>query len=137
MRRRYIVLAMGGVVLASPVLSWFVVGDTSEANGVDHMFRAPDLPAAVQLVIGLAAVGLAVTGAVVVVAGLHRGLVNTREVFAAAPLVAAGVFVGLAARVMTAGVIGANIGGGLVLLFGPFVVVGLVALSVFVWRSLQ
>jgi hypothetical protein len=134
-RRLHVIAAMAVVVLASPVLAWFAVGDTSEAvPNPDYMFRPPSLSTTQELALGATAFALGAAAAVVVVSALRSGVVALGELAPAVPLLLAGAFLGLAARIVTAGVSGANIGGGLVILFGPFVLLALVVWSVILWR---
>lgn len=53
-----------------------------------------------------------------------------------APLAALGAFAGFSLRVMTAGVIGANIGAGMIMI-GPFLAAAAMALSARSWRRLH
>ena len=135
MNRRHVFIAAVAVVLASPVVTWFAVGDTSEnVADPDYMFRPPALSGAEELSLGGLAVGMALAGMAVLILAVTRRVVTNRELLFALPLLFAGVFIGMGARIVTAGVIGANIGGGIVVLIGPFVVMGLVLLSAVLWR---
>lgn len=135
MRRHHGLLAAAAVLAASPVITWFAVGDTSEnVPDPDYMLQPPDLSGGQELVLGGFAAGLAVAGVAVLIVAVSRQLVTREDLLPAVPLLFAGILIGAAARTVTAGVIGANIGGGLVVLFGPFVVLGLVLLSAVLWR---
>jgi hypothetical protein len=104
-----------GFVMAVVVASWWLIGDVSvahqEPDDLDYLFRAPEIPGWITATAGLAGVALALaTG---------RPLLGARTTRRpAAVLLVAAVTYGFMARVVTAGVIGANIGGGMVLLFG-------------------
>lgn len=135
MRRHHALVAAAAVLAASPVVTWFAVGDTSEnVADPDYMFQPPDLSRGHELVLGGFAVGLTVAGIAVLILALAREVITREDLLPAVPLVFAGIFLGAAARIVTAGVIGANIGGGLIVLFGPFIVLGLVVLSAVLWR---
>ncbi|WP_207892098.1 hypothetical protein [Streptacidiphilus pinicola] len=78
-----------------------------------------------ELALGLAALGV-VLGCGAMLLSAPRGAFNSRWWWVILPLVAAGTVIGFGERVLTAGVIGANIGAGLVILLGGPAVVGLV-----------
>lgn len=109
-------------VVAVPIATWFLLGDMSEPGGMDRMYSAPEVPRPVELVFGaLAAAGIAI--------GLWFLIPRTRNsgerawwpVFGV--LAAVGFILAFGFRVMTARVGGANIGGGLFLMYGLPVVV--------------
>jgi hypothetical protein len=129
-------VAVGTLVLATPAVTWWVLGDLSEdVPDPDYMYRPPRLTDGQELAIGIAGTAVALASLVVVIGALRRRVVTPGEVMSAVPLVLAAAFCGFAWRVVTAGVIGANIGGGMVLLVGPFVLLGLAGWSFFWWRS--
>ncbi|MGI8684449.1 MAG: hypothetical protein ACR2MO_05060 [Acidimicrobiales bacterium] len=136
MRRAPAVIALAVIVLLSPVAAWWIVGDRSETSpgAVDHSFRPLPLTPAQEAAAGWGAIAVWVTALGVVGVALRRQDLGARLVRAAVPLVAAGAFCGAAWRVMTAGVIGANIGAGMVFLVAPVFVPGMVAVSVAIWR---
>jgi hypothetical protein len=136
MRRGPVAVAVGLLVLATPAVTWWILGDLSEdVPDPDYMYRPPRLSDGQEMAIGIAATAVALVSIGVVIAALRRRAVTSGEVLSAAPLLLAAAFCGFAWRVMTAGVIGANIGGGMVLLFGPFVLIGLAVWSGVWWRS--
>jgi hypothetical protein len=102
-------------LLSVGLASWWLVGDRSvvhqEPDDLDYLYRVPELPGWATAIAGLGGVALALaTG---------RPLLGARATRRpAAVLLVAGVTYGFMARVVTAGVIGANIGGGMALLFG-------------------
>ncbi|GAA1863814.1 MULTISPECIES: hypothetical protein [Pseudonocardia] len=96
--------------LCATVVAWYLIGDVSPASDLADGIRAYDPPALPWPVGVLAAAGLVCCVAAVV-----------RRWALASPVVLcvlAGLLVGWAGRVMTAASIGANIGGGLMLLIG-------------------
>lgn len=106
---------------AAALVSAWVVGDLSApgpAAGLDYAVPPVGLPAEVEGVVGIA--GLSVLLLTVVVA-----CSASRAWPVLACLSTAGLVVGAAYRVMTAGVIGANIGAGLVVFFGGPLLLGL------------
>lgn len=121
-----------GLAALSAIATWGLVGPQRESvdgldpgtvmteDDYDYAFRAPDVDPGLERVAGGAAALLAAAVATWVVLGVGDPAQNRgRQVLAVATAVAAGVVVGGGGRIVTAGVIGANIGGGLVLLVGP------------------
>ena len=129
---RHALIASIVLAAAAPVATWSVVGDLSSPGitDPDYMFRPLDIPGPVELVLGLVATAAVLGSVWVLVRAFHRGEVDR----AWSPVVVfpavAGVVAGFSWRVLTAGGIGANIGGGLILLGAPFVVVALITATV-------
>lgn len=113
-----------------------MVGAQSEPPrpaGLDYMVEPPSLTHTQESAIGALSVVLALASALVAAIAVRRGLLRLVETRFAVPLVLVGMYVGLCWRVMTAGVVGANIGGGLAMLSLPMVfVVG--AIWAVLWR---
>ena len=97
------------------------------------MFRAPELPAAVDVIVVVGAVVLFVCGSGLVMTPAGRGHVGRREWLAMLPLLLLGLFVGFGGRVVTARVGGANIGGGLLVWAAPVVMPLLIIWSAALW----
>ncbi|MCX4390895.1 hypothetical protein OG777_28765 [Micromonospora peucetia] len=115
------------LVLCTPVASWWLIGDltndearqlAAEGADLDYAIRPVSLGPAGDRIFG----ALACVGAIAAVAGLvwamSRHRLDPRWWRVLLPLVAAGVLVGFAWRVLTAGGIGANIGAGLMIMAG-------------------
>jgi hypothetical protein len=135
--RRRVLPAFAGLalILAAPVLSWHHVGDLSEhGHGeLDHTMRPLRVSPGTAHVWVLGAQAVAVAAVLVLAFGLIRRWGRPGWALVVAPLAVVGLIAGLVARVMTAGVVGANIGAGLaVMLYGPLALL-LVALAG--WRS--
>jgi hypothetical protein len=124
------------VVAATPVATWWLVGDLSEEPGIsgqpptDHMIPPPQLGETVETFLGVSAVLAAALALVALAVAAWRGAVAPRRWRVVAPLVLAGVYCGFAWRVMTAAVHGANIGGGMMLMFGVVFVPAMAAIAV-------
>ncbi len=109
---RVLLPAAVGLVLATPVVTWWLVGPLNTAPariGLDYAFRPWPISPAMARAAGITAAVLARWWAVLL------------------PLLAAGFIAGAGWRVMTAGVLGSNIGAGFVVLFGGPLVAILVA----------
>lgn len=130
MARAARLVATAVIIAASPLTTWWLVGDLSEsADAEDYIFKAPELTNAQQLAIGLAATVLLVASAAAIVASLRQRRLTWVEVRPAIPLLLVGVFCGFAWRVVTARVGGANIGGGILLLSAPFFLIAMITWS--------
>ncbi|TYB35484.1 hypothetical protein FXF50_23955 [Micromonospora sp. AP08] len=128
------------LILATPVASWGLIGDlTNEearqlaAEGVelDYAIRPVSLGPVGDRIVGvLACIG--VIGALaLLVRDTYTCRLDSRWWRVLLPLVGAGVVVGFTWRVLTAGGIGANIGAGLIIIFGgPLLAVLLIAAAV-------
>lgn len=125
--------AVLGLVLVAAVIGWAGLGDLSSdgfrPSELDYAHRAPELAvwqsASIVVLAGL-------LGLWAVVIGLHRRV--RRVALVLAPLV--GLAIAVSGRVATAGVIGANIGLGLVVVFVlPVAAAALVLALVLAWRG--
>ena len=115
-----------GLVLATPAATWWLVGDQSvqSQTDLDYVVRL-NVDPGVERLAGIAGlVLLAASVVTLLLASRNRGL-DRRWVWVVGPLVVAGVIVGAGLRIVTAGVIGANIGAGFAVVFGAPVVAGL------------
>jgi hypothetical protein len=112
--------ATAGLILASPVAAWWLVGDLSErgADDRDRMVRPVELPPVIETLAGVVAVLAVLAALVVVVLAWYRRRLPEWWAGAVVPVCVAGAIVGAGWRVLTASTIGANIGGGMVLLIG-------------------
>jgi hypothetical protein len=139
MRRSQALAALAVVPLLAAVTAWWLLGDLSEPGDPqlhDHLFHPPTISRGVERVVGASATVLLMAAAMGVAVGWRRGLLSREDRRAATPLVAAALLIAFAERVLTAGVSGANIGGGMVLLAGPFVLVPVLAVSAVRWYRL-
>ena len=124
------------LVLAIPVATWFLIGDLSatQFDDLDYMWRAPVLPAPLELMLGVLAALVVLASATVLAVALRRDQVRRQWAATVVPLCAAGVLLGYAGRVVSAGGIGANIGGAMMIfLAGPLVLALVVAAAGNAW----
>lgn len=139
MRRVHAPMAAVAVTLATPFVAWWTIGDLSEEvdrRHADYFLRPPQLGERVELGVGLGASVVAGASLVVLAMATRRRSIERRWWAVLVPLLVVGAFCGLAYRVMTAAVIGANIGAGMVVLFGPVLVVPALAWSARNWRMI-
>ena len=126
-------------ITATAILSWWLIGDltVTDPRTADYLFRPPALSAATErsMVIGAAiALVLALIGLVLA----WRKLGPAPEWILVIGLwLAAGAAAGGLERVVTVGVVGANIGGGLALMVSPVAVIGLLGATVLVLGPLR
>ncbi len=124
--------AAGALALATPVATWWLVGDQSTVParaGLDFAVRPWDISPGTGQAAGIAALAAAAAAALVIGRAARRHQFDGRWWSVLVPLLAAGTIAGAAWRVVTAGVIGANIGAGLAITFGGPLVVGLLAFA--------
>lgn len=123
--------AAAALVAAFPPAVYWLVGDASEPGLVDpdYLWEPPDWSAGAVRAVGAVAASVVLTSFLGLV-HLHRRARLPPAVLPVTGLLGlAGASVAVGYRVVTAGVGGANIGGGLVLLFGPPFVLGLVVVA--------
>ncbi|MFE8991725.1 hypothetical protein ACFYMI_28685 [Streptomyces collinus] len=129
MTNRGMVAAGAALVGGVPVAAWGLMGQQNHAglpaSELDYAFQPWDIGDGVAAVAGGLALVLAVAGAVVLVRGTLRGAMDRRWWGVLGPLVVLGLLAGVGWRILTAGGIGANIGAGLLIIFGTPVAAGL------------
>jgi hypothetical protein len=136
MRRSQALAALAAVVLATPTAVWCLMGDRSEPDGYLRMFEPPTIGRGLELVIGAMAAGTVVMGGAVAARARRDGLLDRRHHRATTPLVIAGVLLAAGGRVVTSATVGANIGGGLLLLVAPFALPPLMVIGIIRWSRL-
>ena len=115
--------------------AWWI-GDLSEdVPDPDFMFRPIELPSKVSLAVGLIATAVCVVGVVAGVLLTRSGGPGRRTVVVLVPWLVLAMYLGYGYRVTTAGVSGANIGGGLFVMATFIAVPVAVGASVAVWRT--
>jgi len=132
-RGRWFFVSIAAVVVAAPLLAWWLIGPLREnnrpASDLDYYVRAPDVPGWLVATIGTAALVVAVAAILNLARPINRRRSRSSLPFMM-PLVIAGVLIAGIGRLITAGSEGANIGGGLAVLFGLPVVAILVGVAI-------
>ena len=125
------------MVVTTPVIAFWVIGDQSlqgDKNDLDYIFRISIAPEALLIAGVLSSVAFVAAAMYLRVSRSPCG--NSRVAQLVALLMLAGVLLAFGARIVTAGVTGANIGGVGLLIFGlPFWTALVVAAVVRYWRS--
>jgi hypothetical protein len=127
------------LVLATPIAVWWMVGDrtTTAVPDPDYLIHPPSTGATAERRIGASAVLLGLVTASALLGATWRGRFPAKWWGVLVPLLVAGAFCGAGWRVITAGVVGANIGGGLLLVSGVPIVVTLIGVAIVVAWSLR
>jgi len=130
------VAATVAALSSGAVAGWWLIGDQSASlryhRDLDYAWRAPDVPGWVVDVFGPIALALVVAVFVVLIRAAARGRVDRRWLPVLGSAAFTGVLLAGIARFETAGTIGANIGGGLAIMFGGPMVIALI-----VWIVLE
>jgi hypothetical protein len=133
--RTLLMLSGFGAVFAMPFVAWWLIGDQSETNlrprdELDYVSRAPAISGRVTAIVGAIALVIVVVGVVVHFIAAKRGLLDLRWLAVLATFLIAGFLLAAIGRAVTAGVVGANIGGGMAIVFGLPVVALLIGYAV-------
>jgi hypothetical protein len=121
-----IVGALVVAIVSFPFAVWWLSGHVSRgvslADDPDYFLRPPHIDPALARTVGIASISLCAIGLAIALRASWTRLLRGRWWAVIGPLLLAGAVLGIGERVMTAPVIGANIGAGFVLVAGvPFV----------------
>jgi hypothetical protein len=132
-RGRWYFVSIGAVVVAAPLVAWWLIGPLREGNlpadDLDYIVRAPEVPGWLVSTIGFVSLFVA-PAAILNLARRENRVRNRLWLRVVVPLVIAGVLLAGSGRLITAGSHGANIGGGFAELVGLPVVVILVGIAI-------
>jgi len=127
------------IVLAAPVMTWWLVGDQSTASPdkADYVFRPPfRFTNKAARALGTGALVVTVAAAALLISASASHSFDLRWWSVVGPLLLLGMLLALGWRVLTAGVVGANIGAGLFAFFVGPVILALVGWVIFAAISL-
>ena len=128
-----------GVVAIAPA-TWRIAEllPTAVQDGpdADYAWGPPHITNGVAIAIGVVGLALATMGGVVAALAIRGDRIRRGWIGVLAPLVALAAYVGVGYSVLTTPVIGANIGGGLVLLGAIPAAIGLISATIFFARRL-
>lgn len=125
-------IAAVGVIAAVPAAWWIAgvfAGTTDESADPDYMWQPIGLSDSAATVIGVTSTLVVITASAVIVRGLRSGSIPTRWLGVVVPLALAAAYSGTTYAVATAPVVGANIGGGILVLFGLPIVPALLVVA--------
>ena len=112
--------------VSSAVLAWIAIGHRSvDDPHPDYVIHPPRIPAGVTVAAGIVALLVAAAFVAVFSRTARRSTRARRFLPVIAMLAVTGVFVALTGRMLTDGVIGANIGAGMMILFGGPIILSL------------
>ena len=114
------------VVVAVAVATWFLVGYLSEGGGTDHIFEVPQLDRPVEIAVGIGVAAVAVTAGWGFLGRNRSWVIDDGWWRVYGRLLLAGVLFAVGGRLVTAGSVGANIGGGIIMMLGPVLLLYLV-----------
>jgi hypothetical protein len=138
MTARTAVPAAVGLALATPIATWWLVGDQSEpaTPGTELTYAVQPVPLdpGLERAIGIGSVALvAITAGWLIVLSARRRL-DRRWWSVLDPVLVAGVIAGMGWRIVTAGVIGDGLHGLMVVIGGPVVAALLLYAGFRAWR---
>ncbi len=137
MRRSTALGATWLFVLLSPITTWSIVGDMSYKGdpNPDYMLKPIPLTGGQEVAIAAASLTLSAAAVVFCTLAYRRRLLGTADLRMPLPVALAGAYCGTAWRMMTAAVIGANIGGAMAVMFAPvFGLAMIIWFGVELWR---
>ncbi|BBH67384.1 hypothetical protein ACTI_40690 [Actinoplanes sp. OR16] len=117
------IYAIIALFVSATTVTWWIVGDQTDPEAkllglpLDYVIRPPDLSATQEQIIGIAATIVLAASLAVLVGAVLRRRADPLWLLAVVPLSLAAVIAGTCWRIFTAGVIGANVGVGLLTLF--------------------
>jgi hypothetical protein len=139
MPRHLIRAAVMGLLIATPVATWWHIGQLNAAQGstvtANVLFRPPALSEATEAMLGrIASALVAASAALIIAAG--RGVVDRRGWRVLTPLLLLGLFCGAYWRILTATTPGWDIGSTLLGMFVAVPVGAAIFLGLVIWACL-
>lgn len=127
--------ALAFAVATIPVVTWWLVGDLSEAGSADYMFKAPAILERHEHLIGRSAALVLVVSLVILLSPVGRKSLKRHDMKTSLPLICLGLVLGPAYRMATAAVKGTNIGGAMAFFYGMAFVAAMLILAVIEYRK--
>jgi len=126
-----LIATLASGVLAVAPLTWWFGGRLNQDVGSDpdYLWQPPALSAHAELGIGLVSLGVAATALSALLWAVRTGRLHPEVLRVLAPIAAISAYAGALYSVATAPVIGANIGGGMMLIAGPPFVLAMLRIS--------
>jgi hypothetical protein len=119
-----------GLALAAPALTWWAIGPLGR-QWPDYQYGPYRVPPLAEQVVGVVAIVIAALSVLAIaVPATRRAARRTLTPFTVMCLIAAGVLGAAGWRVQTAGSVGANIGGSLLLVIGPVLIAAFLVAAV-------
>ncbi len=134
------VTAAVALLCTTPVATWWLLNIVVTSENIakpDYMVRPIDISPVAELIVGLTALVIALSSIAFLVKAEREQRFGHGCWSVLFPLIAAAAVCGAAWSTVTAPTIGANIGGGMVIMFGVPVVAALVAVATHRWSSLR
>jgi hypothetical protein len=122
------------IVLAVPVMTWWLIGDqsTTRPSNADYVLRPPfRFGNKATRALGVGALAVAVAAAALLIGASASHSFDPSWWWVVGPLLLLGTLLAVGWRVFTAGVVGANIGAGLFAFFAGPVILALVGWVIF------
>ena len=119
------------IIVAATLSSWWLMGDFTETDPAtaDYLYRPPRITGAQERAIGILSIVALAVAIGLFVWMWRREHPRSEWAFLIGVWSIAGIGAAFVERGVTAGVVGANIGGGLLLFLSPIAVVGLLVTS--------
>jgi hypothetical protein len=138
---RYLIrAAVVGLLIATPVATWWHIGQLNAAQSstvtANVLFRPPALSEATEMVLGRIASALVAASSAALIVAAARGVVDRRGWRVLTPLLLLGVFCGAYWRLLTATTPGWDIGSTLLGIFVAVPVGAAIVLGLVIWACL-
>ncbi len=127
------------IIVTTALTSWWLIGDLTETDPVDadYLFRQPKFLTAHERTIGGISLITLLIGIAVAIVMCRRARPRLEWGILLTIWMLAAVAAGFAERALTVGVIGANIGGGMLILASPVAAILLIGISIWLLARLR
>jgi hypothetical protein len=125
------------LLVGSAALAWWLIGDVSEIDGYMQIVPEPPLSGVQTAVVGVAGLTGVIAAGTQLVDWYRRRLLHPAGLALAGLGFVSGIGLAGSGRILSSKTVGANIGGGMIVLAGPFVAILLAVLAIREWRALR